>query len=1206
MERETAAINEHEFNVLAFCIDAPEGERISQRKIAQATGDALGSVNTAVQSLRSRGLIDGSTRPTAAGVAALEPYKVQNAVIMAAGMSSRFAPISYERPKGTLVVRGEVLIERQIRQLREAGIEDIVVVVGYRKEQFFYLGEKFGVDIVVNPDFVGRNNNGTLWLVRERLGNTYVCSSDDYFTRNPFRRYVWKAFYSAEWSQGQTDEYCLDIGAHGRIVGVHAEGGSQSWYMIGHVYFDRAFSDMFIEILGREYDEPGTAGKLWEDIFADHLDDLDMVVKEYEPGIINEFDSLDDVRHFDPNFIENVDSDVLDNICRVLLCRRQDIHDFVPIKKGLTNMSFRFSVGECRYVYRHPGAGTQEIINRESEAFSQDVAKDLGLDDTFIFEDAHEGWKISRFVDDAASLDYHDEWQVAQAMRIGRTLHTCGKVSKWDFDVYGKANEIVGLLGTSGRTAFDDFDALAAQVAKVHERVVADGVDRVLCHNDFYDPNFLVHNGQIDLIDWEYSGMSDYASDLGTFICCSDYTYDQVLKVLGLYFGREPNPAELRHCVGYVAISAWYWFVWAIYKDSTGDPVGPYLYLWYRFAKEYAQRALVLYASSPQEGDGGEAGADDAAQDAGIDESQFNLLRALACGASGEDAKETAEREDGLSREAADAAWVSLEQRGLVQAGAITRAGLRALEPYRIKNAIILAAGLSSRFYPLSLERPKGLIEVKGEPLIERQIRQLGESGIHDIAVVVGYMKEKFYYLADKFGVKLVENPYFRSKNNTSSINLVLDEIENTYICASDHYFARNIFEPYSFRSNYTVKMVYGRTDDYSYTVDERGFFDSFITHCDHELAMVGPCCFLKPDADAYKAYFRQRYEKPETQHMLWEELLIGCIGQMKMRPRVLPDGVVYEFDNLDELREFDERYIDNIDSRIVDLICETLRCRPGDLSKFTPMKVGLTNISFKFDCRGTSYIFRLPGEGTELFLSRECEVQAEEVAAQLGLDDTVVSIDPATGYKISTFIDGCAYIDPYDSQGDQKRAMQMLRRLHDAKVHGCWDMDFMTRADAYIDVLQRQFGYDFSQFEGIHERMRRLSALADGEGYERVLCHNDVWFWNFLKDGTGKITLIDWEYAGNNYPQADVADYVVSLDFDDEAYLRLAQLYEGHPLSAREMRFYHAMMALCAWHWFVWGIYTELRGSVVEDMQRWYARANHSLAVALELYEGK
>lgn len=138
---------------------------------------------------------------------------------MAAGLSSRFAPLSYEKPKGVLTVRGEVLIERQIRQLQEAGITDITVVVGYMKEAFFYLEDKFGVTIRVNAEYSVRNNNSTLMLVREKLGNTYVCSSDDYFTENVFEPYVFEAYYPGVFFAARRTSTCSTPRAtahHGR------------------------------------------------------------------------------------------------------------------------------------------------------------------------------------------------------------------------------------------------------------------------------------------------------------------------------------------------------------------------------------------------------------------------------------------------------------------------------------------------------------------------------------------------------------------------------------------------------------------------------------------------------------------------------------------------------------------------------------------------------------------------------------------------------------------------------------------------------------------------------------------------------------------------------------------------------------------------------------------------------------------------------
>ena len=111
-------LDKKSFQVLAALLAAPGA---SQREISAAKDLSIGSVNAAYKALIAEGLISEG-KVTNAGISALEPYKVDNAVIMAAGLSSRFAPISYEKPKGLLKVRGEVLIERQIEQLKAAGV----------------------------------------------------------------------------------------------------------------------------------------------------------------------------------------------------------------------------------------------------------------------------------------------------------------------------------------------------------------------------------------------------------------------------------------------------------------------------------------------------------------------------------------------------------------------------------------------------------------------------------------------------------------------------------------------------------------------------------------------------------------------------------------------------------------------------------------------------------------------------------------------------------------------------------------------------------------------------------------------------------------------------------------------------------------------------------------------------------------------------
>ena len=123
-----------------------------------------------------------------------------------------------------------------------------------------------------------------------------------------------------------------------------------------------------------------------------------------------------------------------------------------------------------------------------------------------------------------------------------------------------------------------------------------DNAVKCLCHNDCYSPNFLLdEDNKMYLIDWEYSGNDDPASDLGTFICCSEYTYDEAVEIIKQYLGKEPSEQELAHYIGYVAIAAYYWYVWALYQETRGNAVGEWLYMWYKSSKLYCKEAMKLY-----------------------------------------------------------------------------------------------------------------------------------------------------------------------------------------------------------------------------------------------------------------------------------------------------------------------------------------------------------------------------------------------------------------------------------------------------------------------------------------------------------------------------------------------------------------------------------------------------------------------------------
>lgn len=280
-------------------------------------------------------------------------YKVDNAIIMAAGTSSRFAPLSFEKPKALIEVRGEVLIERQIKQLRAAGIDEIIVVTGYKSEQFDYLKDKLGVILVHNHEYMTRNNNSSIYAVRDYLKNSYICSADNYFSENPFEEFVDEAYYSAIYSNDYTNEWCIKYDDNDYITDVKI-GGTASWYMLGHVFWSEDFSRKFINILENEYDLEETRDLLWEDIYINHISELKMKIRKYEEEIIYEFDTLDELRLFDETYIKDTRSTIIKSICNNLNCTEDKIVNLKAFKDNNNEASgFTFTLNDKSYKYSY-------------------------------------------------------------------------------------------------------------------------------------------------------------------------------------------------------------------------------------------------------------------------------------------------------------------------------------------------------------------------------------------------------------------------------------------------------------------------------------------------------------------------------------------------------------------------------------------------------------------------------------------------------------------------------------------------------------------------------------------------------------------------------------------------------------------------------------------------------------------------------------
>ncbi len=562
----------------------------SHRKMKELADVSTGFISQTLRDFTEKGWINAEGI-TEKGLDALLTYKVDNAVIMAAGMSTRFVPLSLEKPKGLLVVKNEVLIERQIEQLQEAGIHDIVIVLGYKKEAFFYLESKFdGLKFIINPEYNTKNNTHTLYLARNYIRNTFICSSDDYFEENPFEAYVYRSYYAAEHVTEKTNEWYMIPDAKGNIARVK-KSGTEGDIMLGHVYWDHEFSAAMIKLLNDDNEVGNYDAALWEQILMENVKSLPpMEIKVYPPGVIFEFDSLEELRVFDSNYVNHTHSKIMKNIAKILDCQESDILNFKIIKAGLTNTSFVFEVDGTKYVYRHPGDGTETFISRQHEKKALELTKSIGVDPTFIYMDDKEGWKISFFVEGIRFPSYDSFEDSRRILAVLKNLHDRKLSVDWEFLPWEAACKIEDILrNEKGGIADREFDRLKEDVGKCYRKCDGDGVERRFCHCDTYAPNWMLTEDQTILIDWEYAGNADPGCDIGTYIMDSMWEVPDAEKFIAEYCGEDLTEAQMFHYLAYTAILSYYWYVWALYREACGAVMGESLYNWHVMAKKYSR-----------------------------------------------------------------------------------------------------------------------------------------------------------------------------------------------------------------------------------------------------------------------------------------------------------------------------------------------------------------------------------------------------------------------------------------------------------------------------------------------------------------------------------------------------------------------------------------------------------------------------------------
>lgn len=277
--------------------------------------------------------------------------------------------------------------------------------------------------------------------------------------------------------------------------------------------------------------------------------------------------------------------------------------------------------------------------------------------------------------------------------------------------------------------------------------------------------------------------------------------------------------------------------------------------------------------------------------------------------------KELTQREiselTGMSLGSANRTMGALVEQGFIVDGRISEAGLEALEPYRVKRAVFIAAGFGSRLVPITLNTPKPLVRVKGVRMIDTMLDAVIAAGIEEIYVVRGYLGEQFDQLLYKYPmIHFIENPLYNEANNISSAMCARHLFQNAYVMEADLVlYNPDLIQKYQYTSNYLGVPV-EKTDDWCFETKNHVITKVMVggTNCHH---MFGISYWNAEDGAKLYEDMKKVYEMPGGKERYWDEVpLRYCQKNYRVEVRDCTFEDIIEIDNYSDLKKLDQAYI--------------------------------------------------------------------------------------------------------------------------------------------------------------------------------------------------------------------------------------------------------------------------------------------------------
>lgn len=505
------------------------------------------------------------------------PSTVRQAVILAAGVRTGF-----DLPVALLEIEGTTVIERQIKKLRDVGIERIAVVAGYRPDLFQRL-ESGTVSIVYSQRYKWTGTMYSLSLARSLVDGDFLLLEGDLVFEERALQYL----------LAHPESICL-------LLANESGSGDEALVELRDDAVFKISKD--IHQLRRIDGEFIGMSKLslaaFDDMLA-YFSDSDNPYLNYEYALLSvgdrhhlAFTKVDDMVWAEldtPHQYETLKFFTYPKLKRreadfqarriaekalSILGAGYEIAGSIEKMGGMNNHNYKIPTNRGDYVFRMPGKGTEESVDRVQEYKNSLLTFELGLDCETVYFDVASGLKMTKYIDNAETLTVASakrEPNMELMARGLRRLHDSGRLFERTFDPFENIAEFERDVYEREGLMFGDYDVVESALYRLGEELEAEGMEYVPCHLDAWPENFVKSGHRIYLIDWEYSGNYDRLWDVVSIGLECGYSPPEEELFIKKYFDGPPDPGSRRKMDILRILMDIHWSLWALAKVSSGD-----------------------------------------------------------------------------------------------------------------------------------------------------------------------------------------------------------------------------------------------------------------------------------------------------------------------------------------------------------------------------------------------------------------------------------------------------------------------------------------------------------------------------------------------------------------------------------------------------------------------------------------------------------